>query len=133
MTPAEKVEHWLDIAEYDLETAAAMQVSGRYLYTVFMCQQALEKLLKAIYLQQKGEEAPRTHNLVYLLGLLNLPQQSEHLKLMTSLNTYYLEGRYPAYKQKLSQLLDQPTAQDFLTKTEELFKWLRSQLSSNKP
>ncbi len=39
MTPEEKVEHWLDIAEYDLETAAAMQKSGRYLYTVFMCQQ----------------------------------------------------------------------------------------------
>ena len=52
MTSQEKVEHWLDIAEYDLETAAAMQQSGRYLYTVFMCQQAFEKLLKAIYLQR---------------------------------------------------------------------------------
>lgn len=51
MTPAEKIEHWLDIAEYDLETAVAMQNSARYLYTVFMCQQALEKLLKAIYIQ----------------------------------------------------------------------------------
>ena len=70
MTPKEKVEYWLDIAEYDLETARAMQSGGRYLYTVFMCQQALEKLLKAIYLTQKSEEAPRTHNLLYLFNLL---------------------------------------------------------------
>ena len=54
MNVEEKVEHWLDIAEYDLETAVAMQETGRYLYTVFMCQQALEKLLKAIYLQNNG-------------------------------------------------------------------------------
>lgn len=63
MTPQEKVEHWLDIAHYDLDTAEAMQNSDRYLYTVFMCQQAVEKLLKAIYIQQNGQEAPRTHTL----------------------------------------------------------------------
>jgi HEPN domain-containing protein len=133
MTVEEKVEYWLDIAEYDLETARAMQQSERYLYTVFMWQQALEKLLKAIHIQQTGDEAPRTHNLVYLLGLLNLPQPPEYLKLMTNLNTYYLEGRYPGYKQRLSQLLTPQLAQDFLTKSEDCFKWLQSQLPSSKP
>lgn len=132
MTPEEKVEHWLDIAEYDLETASAMQNSGRYLYTVFTCQQALEKLLKAIHIQQKGAEAPRTHNLIYLLGLVNLPQRAEHLQTMTNLNTYYVEGRYPAYKQKLSQMLDKKTAETFLNETQEIFKWLKSQLLSNR-
>jgi HEPN domain-containing protein len=133
MTPEEKVDHWLDLVEYDLETAVAMQNSGRYLYTVFMCQQALEKLLKAIHIQQKSEEAPRTHNLLHLFRLLNLPQRMDYLQTMTSLNTYYLEGRYPAYKQKLSQLLDKKTAQTFLDETKEIFQWLKSQLSLNKP
>lgn len=133
MTPQEKVEHWLDIAEYDLETAVAMQSSGRYLYTVFTCQQALEKLLKAIHIQQKGEEAPRTHNLLHLFRLLNLPQRMDYLQTMTSLNTYYLEGRYPAYKQKLSQLLDKKSAQAFLDETKEIFQWLKSQLPLNRP
>jgi HEPN domain-containing protein len=133
MTPEEKVEHWLDIAEYDLETAVAMQNSGRYLYTVFMCQQSLEKLLKALYIYQQGQEAPRTHNLLYLFSLLNLQHQAEYLQTMASLNTYYIEGRYPAYKQKLSQMLDENTAQSFLSKTQEIFKWLKSQLPSSDP
>ena len=128
MTSEEKVEHWLDIAEYDLETADAMQKSGRYLYTVFMCQQALEKLLKAIHIHQKGEEAPRTHNLLYLFNLVNLPHQAEYLDALANLNTYYVEGRYPAYKQKLSQMLDEKTAQAFLNQTQEIFKWLKSHL-----
>ena len=128
MTPQEKVEHWLDIAEYDLETAVAMQQSGRYLYTVFMCQQALEKLLKASHIQQNGEEAHRTHNLTPLFGLLDLPKNNEHLQTMGQLNAYYIKGRYPTYKQKLSQVLDKKTTHSFLTKTEEIFQWLKSQL-----
>jgi HEPN domain-containing protein len=133
MTPEEKAEHWLDVAEYDLETAVAIQNSGRYLYTVFMCQQALEKLLKAIHIQQKGEEAPRTHNLVHLLELLTLPKKPEYLEIMAQLNAYYIKGRYPVYKQKLSQMLDPKSSQDFLTQTQEIFQWLKSQLLSSNP
>ena len=32
----EKYLFWLDAAKYDLETAEAMLVSGRYVYVVFM-------------------------------------------------------------------------------------------------
>ena len=36
MTVQDKYEHWLEIAEYDLETAHAMLKAGRWLYVVFM-------------------------------------------------------------------------------------------------
>ncbi len=39
--------NWIACAEYDLETARSMFDSARYLYVVFMCHLALEKLLKA--------------------------------------------------------------------------------------
>jgi HEPN domain-containing protein len=133
MTPAEKVEHWLDIAEYDLETAAAMQVSGRYLYTVFMCQQALEKLLKAIHIQQKGEEAPRTHNLSHLFKLVDLPEEEKYQPMLARITAFYIKGRYPDYKRKLSQLLDSKTSLAILNESQEIFNWLRSQLPSSKP
>lgn len=44
----EDVKRWLDIAAYDKVTAEAMYKSGRYLYVLFMCQQAVEKTLKGI-------------------------------------------------------------------------------------
>jgi len=40
----EKFEYWHDIAKYDLKTAQVMYKTGRWLYVVFMCQQAIEKL-----------------------------------------------------------------------------------------
>lgn len=44
---------WLLRADYDLLTARAMWNSRRYLYVAFMCQQALEKLLKAITIERR--------------------------------------------------------------------------------
>lgn len=35
----EKVAYWLDLAEYDLETAMAMLETKRFLYVGFMCHQ----------------------------------------------------------------------------------------------
>ncbi len=39
----EKIKYWIDIAEYDLETAKAMLSTKRYLYVGFMCHQVIEK------------------------------------------------------------------------------------------
>lgn len=49
MNSKEKYEYWLDIAQYDLETAVANYKSGRYLYVAFMCQQSIEKVVKGLH------------------------------------------------------------------------------------
>jgi HEPN domain-containing protein len=60
----DKYSYWEDVAEYDLETAEAMLNSGRYLYVVFMCQQAVEKITKGLFVLYNGEEPPRTYNIL---------------------------------------------------------------------
>jgi HEPN domain-containing protein len=69
----EKYVHWEDIAKYDLDTAEAMYQAGRYLYVVFMCQQAIEKLAKGLYVYKRGEEAPRTHNIHHIVKSFPFP------------------------------------------------------------
>ncbi|MDR1321409.1 MAG: HEPN domain-containing protein [Gracilibacteraceae bacterium] len=39
----ERVEYWLELADYDFETAKAMLQTKRYLYVGFMRHQAIEK------------------------------------------------------------------------------------------
>ena len=128
METSEKVAYWLDVAQYDLETAQAMDRSGRYLYTAFMCQQAIEKVLKALHLQTFEQEAPHSHNLPYLAGLLQLELSEDHVRLLARLSAYYIEGRYPTYRQKLSQLLDAETSQVVLKQTGDVFTWLYSKV-----
>lgn len=45
----EKIRYWIDLAEYDLETARVMLTGKRFLYVGFMCHQAIEKILKGYY------------------------------------------------------------------------------------
>jgi HEPN domain-containing protein len=79
----EKYEYWLDIAQYDLSTAEAMYESGRWLYVVFMCQQAMEKLVKGLYVLYIDDNTPRIHDIVAIFSRfadkLKEPAKEEYL------------------------------------------------------
>lgn len=129
MNKQEKFQYWLNIANYDMVTAKAMLKSGRYLYVAFMCHQALEKAVKACYVLRKNdEEPPRSHNLSYLVSLLNITPAEQQLLILDRLTAFYIQGRYPTYKQKLSRLIKKPEATILLKRTKEIYKWLRSQV-----
>ena len=49
------------MANYDLETAKAMLKTKRYLYVGFMCNQVIEKILKAYFVKIKKVQPPYTH------------------------------------------------------------------------
>jgi len=128
VTSQEKFEHWLDIAEYDLETAKAMLNSSRWLYVVFMCQQAIEKLVKGLYVLYIDDDVPRTHNIRALIEMFEdkLPEKvaEENYTLFEDLSAYYLNGRYADYKQKLSRLLNETQANNYYQKAKGAFSWL---------
>jgi HEPN domain-containing protein len=128
MTANDKFDYWLDIAQYDLVTADAMFKAGRWLYVVFMCEQAIEKLCKGLYLLYKGDDVPRVHSISQIVkkfeDSLSVTVTDEQYQFFNRLSSFYLEGRYPEYMQKLSVLLNEQEAQDILNKTREGFSWL---------
>ncbi len=85
---SKEVKRWLEKAEYDLKTAEAMQVARRYLYVLFCCQQALEKLIKALIIKDSGELAPRIHNLVTLIEKAGLDLEATQVSLLRELSDY---------------------------------------------
>ncbi|MBI5699905.1 HEPN domain-containing protein [Candidatus Saganbacteria bacterium] len=118
--------YWIEHSEYDLKTAEAMYKSRRYLYVTFMCQQAIEKILKAIITTISSEAPPKTHNLVRLAELAgiktNLDQQQ--IDLLASLTPFCIEARYADYQEKMSRLTKRKLAREYLSRTKELYKCL---------
>jgi HEPN domain-containing protein len=102
--------------------------SGRYLYVVFCCQQAVEKALKAIIIEKTGELAPRTHDLIRLSELSQLDFSDEQKSLFERLSDYYVKTRYPDGAQALSNTLTKQSAGGVMTKTENEVQWLLSKL-----
>lgn len=128
MEPHEKYEYWLDIAKYDLETAEAMFISKRWLYVVFMCQQAIEKLVKGLYTYYRDDNIPRVHNINSIIDKfrdgLSKPISGRHRKLFDKLTAFYLSNRYPDYISKLGTQVKEIEAREILIETKGAFAWL---------
>ncbi len=122
----ELAKKWLIRAEYDLKTANCMFKTKRYLYVAFMCQQAIEKLLKTL-IAQKGKEIPPIHNLVRLSEIAGIyPSMSlEYQEFLADLTPFAIEARYGDYRKSLSEIINQEGAKVYLLKTKEIFKWLK--------
>ncbi len=123
-------DNWLSLAKYDLATAEAMLRTERYLYVAFMCQQAVEKLLKACYVRYRAATPPYTHNLLRLAGELPwMPEiDASILAVLESLNSYYIESRYTEDIEELTTVLTQAKAGAILADTKEVFEWIISRL-----
>jgi HEPN domain-containing protein len=127
---ANAVNNWLSLAQYDLATAEAMLQTGRFLYVGFMCQQAVEKLLKACYVKEHNSTPPYTHNLLRLTTDLPWSAQidAHRLKTLESLNSYYIESRYTEDIQELATTLTESKVRTVLRDTKELFEWIKTKL-----
>jgi len=136
MTKEEKYTYWLELAQYDFDTAAAMFTSGRWFYVVFMCQQAIEKLCKGLYTLYLDDNAPKIHNIkqIFLCFEEKLPVSADEdiYHLFDSLSAYYLMNRYPDFSRQANRQISKNEAELLLTKTKEVFSWLLTLKPSTK-
>ena len=105
-----------------------------------MCQQAVEKLVKGLYVLYTGEEADRTHNIARVYNKIFKENKNvkgvndeefnnksqEYMEFFGELLYYYIAERYPSYKEKLSSTISKDNGKKVLDRTEEVFKWLKS-------
>jgi HEPN domain-containing protein len=126
----EKVKYWLDISDYDLETARAMLNTKRYLYVGFMCHQAIEKIFKAYYLTLMAETPPFSHSLSYLAKRGGFyenfsERQKEFIDQVEPLN---IEARYPAHKERILKSLTPEKCAEIIQNTSDLQQWTKEKL-----
>jgi HEPN domain-containing protein len=125
---SQAAQRWAEQARYDLETARAMLDSGRYLYVLFCCQQAVEKMLKALIVKRLDDLPPRIHQLIRLADAATLELTDERAEFLRELSAYYIQTRYPEEIRDLSAKITENQARCILEGTEETIQWLRSML-----
>ncbi len=88
---------WLGQAEDDLAAARALESAGRYAQACFMCQQAGEKALKAVWYFFGIE--PWGHSLSNLIEEIEIESVKQRLmplkEAAASLDKLYIPTRYP--------------------------------------
>jgi len=125
---SETEQGWIDQAQYDLETAQAMLASGRYLYVLFCCQQAVEKALKAVIVRRTGTLPPRVNNLRRLAEVAGIESKGKEVPFLGELSAYYIQSRYPEEIKAAGSTITKELATEVFSKTEESIRWILSML-----
>lgn len=118
-------EEWLEQSDYDFETARAMFKTGRYIYSVFMCHLAVEKILKGLCVKTLENDPPKTHDLIYLAKIIGI-YLPEKLKLfIDDLNDLSVPTRYPDELKELLKQYKKDKTKEMIEQTKEVLKWVR--------
>ena len=126
----DRVKYWIEISDYDLETAEAMLQSRRFLYVGFMCHQTIEKAFKAYFTSMHEETPPFSHSLSYLAkkgGFYELFSE-EQKDFIDQIEPLIIEARYPSHKERLLKSLSEDKCFDILKKTKTLQLWIKAKL-----
>jgi len=126
----EKVNYWLELAEYDISTVKSLFRSKKFLYVAFLCHLTIEKSLKAFYWKKLENEPPYTHNLLILSTKLEIDKilLPEHKDLINKLMPLNIEARYPSNKDELFKILTFDYTKSLVKETESLYKWIKKQI-----
>lgn len=118
----ELIKKWWKKAEDDLEKAEILYKNKKYDGTVFYCQQAIEKGLKALELK-RTKNIKKIHDLVELGKDINLPENL--LNYCKEITLSYIYARYPDVEEdkNLSE-----TAKKFMKYSKEILKWIEREM-----
>jgi HEPN domain-containing protein len=124
------IKNWIKIAEDDINAAEWNLQGNQYLWCIFMCQQAIEKTLKAIYQFKKHKIPPFKHDLIFLTKSADIIDEcsEEIIELFAYLNIHYIETRYSEKRDELKVNLTRNNTQVTLEDTKRIFEWLKSKL-----
>lgn len=127
MESKKELINWIKQADHDFEMANKIIEDGGYDTSAFLCQQALEKYLKALYINKNKKNPPKTHYLDELAKLQNAPL--EILDISKELSADYMISRYP--DAAISAPCEEYTKSDALSKlakTEKAINWVKAEL-----
>ena len=90
--------YWRTEAEEALAVAQHLMDKEDFSYALFFGHLAVEKLLKALYAQERNDHAPPTHNLQRLALACGLPLDEARTEVLLAITEFNLEARYPDLK-----------------------------------
>jgi HEPN domain-containing protein len=129
MTKEEHIKYWQESAKHDLDSAEEIFNAGRYDWCLFVGNLALEKILKALFVDKNDNNIPpKVHNLVRLAELSKISLTDQQKFFLDKINDFNIQARYPDYKFQFYKTCDENFAKENLAQIKELFSWFNSRI-----
>ena len=130
MTKPDHVAYWMATADDNWRELHNMVHAGDYLPALFWAHLCIEKLSKALWVKEnEANIPPRIHNIIHLLNATSFEPTPPQFALITDVNRFQLEGRYPDYHQRMKRLATAAYTQTTLAAIADLRQCLLAKLS----
>jgi HEPN domain-containing protein len=121
--------YWIGEAEEALTVAEHLFEKKDYSYALFFGHLAIEKILKALYVDQKKEHAPPIHNLQRLARLAEVTLEEEKNETLVLISSFNIEARYPDLKRTFRKKCTREYTRQQMRAIKETFQWLKEMLT----
>ncbi|HAG51556.1 MAG TPA: hypothetical protein DHU69_00450 [Deltaproteobacteria bacterium] len=121
------VKFWLMSSKDNFETADAMLRAGRYSFAMFMCQQAVEAILKAVFIIQKNERPEFIHKLPKLVEMTGIEIPKSIDNKILKIDAHYIKARYKEDRFNV-KIYNRRNAAGLLKDTEDVLQWFTKKM-----
>ncbi len=122
-----EIKNLIEQARKDLEAAKKIFLIKEYYVCAFLCQQAVEKYLKAFFMIKKGKSSGPTHSLIYLAKESGIPKNFYNF--LGDLSPEFITTRYPDIAGDAPyKLYSSDKVRNYINKSEEIIKWIENQI-----
>jgi HEPN domain-containing protein len=128
MNIKEVIDYWLTSAEDDIRVAQHLYEAGDYPQALFFGHLYLEKILKALVVQETGTHAPYSHNLTQLAKKAGIAVDTELRDKLADITDFNIDCRYPDEKFEFKQRCTQPYCKNWLAQIKGLGKCFRKKI-----
>jgi len=128
MNKKQIVDYWKTEAEESLEVSRHLFEKNDYSYALFFGHLAVEKIIKAIFVENTNQDVPRSHNLLRLAKAAQIETTDQQKHGLVRITAFNLEARYPDYKRDFRKKCTFEFSEIELQKIQEVFSWLKSML-----
>ena len=116
---------WITEAEEALEVADHLMEKDDYSYALFFGHLAIEKILKALYVQKHNDHAPPIHNLLRLAKVIGIDIPQDKVDALIEISAFNIEARYPDIKRDFRKKCTEEYTEKQVIKIKGVFQWLK--------
>lgn len=118
------IQYWIESSHDDYDTMLVMFHANRYSWSLFIGHLMIEKLLKALYVQNHSDYPPYIHNLLRLAEKTGMQIDNDIKEQLITITAFNINARYDDYKMSFKRRCTPAFTAEWINKLTALRKWI---------